>query len=210
MKTKTRRPRDAEATRQEILDAAESLFASNGFGSTSLARIAKRSRTHKSLILHHFSSKESLWQVVKDRRFSSFVEEQKAFFSQEAVSLDEVRDATRAYFELLKGDPVLVQLLMRAQLEQDLSCSQYDEKRLAPFVERLRDAQNAGLLRGDIPPAHLLLILINVITQWFEARAVFRDWSELGGQDPDTAFLVSLERVFFEGALAPQPTGVEP
>ena len=205
--TRKRRPRDAEATRQEILDAAESLFASQGFGSTSLAQIARRSGTHKSLILHHFSSKESLWQIVKDRRFSSFVEEQRAFFGQDTVSLEEVRDATRAYFELLRGDPVLVQLLTRAELEHDLSCSQYDEKRLAPFVERLRDAQRAGLLRSDVPPAHLLLILINVITQWFEARAVFRDWSELAGDDPDTSFLSSLERVFFEGALTPRTEG---
>ena len=96
----------------------------------------------------------------------------------------------------------MLQLLTRAELEQDLSCSQYDEKRLAPFVARMRDAQEAGLLRADVPPAHLLLIIINVITQWFEARAVFRDWSELGGEDPDESFLDSLNRIFFEGALA--------
>jgi len=94
-----------------------------------------------------------------------------------------------------------VQLLTRAELEQDLSCSQYDENRLAPFVERMRAAQVAGLLRKDVPPAHLLLIVINVITQWFEARAVFTGWSELGGDDPDESFFNSLEKVYFEGAL---------
>ena len=72
-----RRPRDAEATRLEILDAAESLFAKNGFGSTSLARIASASNVHKSLIMHHFESKEGLWQAVKKRRFSKFTGEQE-------------------------------------------------------------------------------------------------------------------------------------
>ncbi len=201
MTAKVRRPRDAEATRAQILDAAESLFASQGFGSTSLAQIATESHTHKSLILHHFVSKDGLWQAVKDRRFSGFVQEQEEFFSGKEVSLAEVRETTRAYFNLLKGDPVLVQLLTRAELEQDLSCSQYDENRLAPFVERMRAAQVAGLLRKDVPPAHLLLIVINVITQWFEARAVFTGWSELGGDDPDESFFDSLEKVYFEGAL---------
>lgn len=197
-----RRPRDAEATRHEILEAAEALFAANGYGSTSLSQIARASGTHKSLILHHFGSKDDLWQAVKDRRFASFVEEQASLFRRGPVSLVEIRSVAAAYFRLLRDDPVLVQLLTRAELEQDLSCSQYDEKRLAPFVERMRDAQAAGILRDDVPPSHLLLILINVITQWFEARAIFGNWSEIGGPDPDADFLASLEAIFFEGALA--------
>lgn len=205
-----RRPRDAEATQQEILAAAEALFAAQGFGSTSLAQIARRSGTHKSLILHHFTSKDDLWQAVKDRRFASFVDEQSRLFRRGPVSLEEIRSVAAAYFRLLRDDPVLVQLLTRAGLEQDLSCSQYDEQRLKPFVERLRDAQSAGILRGDVPPAHLLLILINVITQWFEARAVFRNWSEMQGRDPDAAFLASLETVFLEGALPGHRQGDAP
>jgi TetR/AcrR family transcriptional regulator len=197
-----RRPRDPEATRHDILEAAEGLFAAQGFGSTSLAQIAGASGTHKSLILHHFGSKDGLWQAVKERRFRSFVDEQSSLFRRGPVSLEEIRSVAGAYFRLLRDDPVLVQLLTRAELEQDLSCSQYDEQRLAPFVERLRSAQAAGILRPDVPPAHLLLILINVITQWFEARPVFRNWSEMQGRDPDGAFLESLQTVFLNGALA--------
>jgi len=197
-----RRPRDAEATRLQILNAAESLFAQHGFGSTSLARIAVASKTHKSLILHHFESKEGLWQSVKDRRFAQFTGEQTAIFSQAEVSADEIRRTTEAYFRLLENDPVLVQLLTRAELEQDIGCSQYDEERLAPFVNRMRLAQQAGLLRKDVPPAHLLLIIINAITQWFEARAMFCSWSELASDNMDTAFLESFHKVFMEGAAS--------
>jgi len=195
-----RRPRDAEATRLEILNAAESLFAQNGFGSTSLARIAAASNSHKSLILHHFDSKEGLWQAVKERRFAQFTGEQTAVFSQAEVSVEELKKTTEAYFRLLENDPVLVQLLTRAELEQDLGCSQYDEERLAPFVNRMRDAQEAGLLRKDVPPAHLLLIIINAITQWFEARAMFCSWSELASDNMDADFLESFHKVFMEGA----------
>ena len=203
----SRRPRDAEATRTDILAAAEALFAAQGFGSTSLAQIARESDTHKSLILHHFESKDGLWQAVKERRFADFVEEQSGLFHRGPVTLEEIRGVVGAYFQLLRDDPVLVQLLTRAELEQDISCSQYDEQRLEPFVARMQDAQAAGILRSDVPAAHLLLILINVITQWFEARPVFRNWSEIDDQDPDAAFLASLETVFFEGALAPGEKG---
>ncbi|MDX1380440.1 MAG: TetR/AcrR family transcriptional regulator [Xanthomonadales bacterium] len=202
-----RRPRDPEATRHDILEAAERLFAAQGFGSTSLAQIADASDTHKSLILHHFGSKDGLWQAVKERRFLSFVDEQNTVFRRGAVSLDEIRNVAAAYFRLLRDDPVLVQLLTRAELEQDLSCSQYDERRLKPFVDRLRSAQATGILRRDVPPAHLLLILINAITQWFKARPMFGNWSEMQGPDPDGAFLESLQTVFLEGAGAVRPRG---
>ena len=196
-----RRPRDAEATRLEILNAAEMLFVQNGFGSVSLARIARASNAHKSLILHHFESKEGLWQAVKERRFTQFTTEQTAVFSQTDVSLEEIIKTTEAYFRLLENDPILVQLLTRAELEQDIGCSQYDEARLAPFVARLRAAQSAGLLRKDVPPSHLLLIIINAITQWFEARAMFSSWSELASDNLDGDFLESFHKVFMEGAV---------
>jgi len=205
-----RRPRDAEATRLEILDAAESLFAKHGFGSTSLARIATASHTHKSLIMHHFESKEGLWQAVKERRFAQFTEQQVAAFSQSEVSLQEIMNTTEAYFNLLKNDPILVQLLTRAELEHDLGCSQYDEERLAPFTARMTAAQEAGLLRKDVPASHLLLIIINSITQWFEARAMFCSWSELSTENMDAAFLNSFRKVFLEGAAVRSDTGVAP
>lgn len=197
-----RRPRDAGATRLEILDAAESLFARRGFGSTSLAMIAKASHTHKSLIMHHFESKEGLWQAVKERRFAQFTEQQVAAFNQSEVSLEEILKTTEAYFNLLRNDPVLVQLLTRAELEHDIGCSQYDEERLAPFADRMRAAQEAGLLRKDVPPSHLLLIIINCITQWFEARAIFSSWGEMVAENMDEAFLQSFHKVFLDGALA--------
>lgn len=195
-----RRPRDAAATRGEILKAAETLFVKQGFGSTSIAQIARASGTHKSLIMHHFGSKDGLWQVVKERRMAGFVEEQKDLFQQGPVTREEIISTTRAYFRLLQNDPILVQLFTRAELEKDLSCSQYDEQRLAPFVSRMEDAQHAGILRDDVPAAHLLLILINVITQWFEARSMFCDWNEMQGANQDEDFLESVEKVFFSGA----------
>jgi hypothetical protein len=65
----------------------------------------------------------------------------------------------------------------------------------------MRDAQDAGLLRNDVPPAHLLLIITNAITQWFEARAMFSTWSELAADNMDAAYLESFLKVFLQGAV---------
>jgi cellobiose-specific phosphotransferase system component IIA len=48
----TGKPREAKATQLEILDAAESLYAAHGHGSTLLEQIAKNSNIYKSLIMN--------------------------------------------------------------------------------------------------------------------------------------------------------------
>ncbi len=198
-----RRRRDAEATRRDILDSAEKRFSEKGFGSTSLSEIGRDCGCATSLIVHHFGSKEALWSAVKDRAFSGFVEERSRLYRDRPVSLDDLRDTAEAYFRLLQRHPQLVQLLIRAELEHDLATNRFNTEQLAPFVERMREAQAAGLLRADVPAAHLLLIVINVITRWFEARHMFRGWDALADGDMDEAFLESVKRVIFDGAAAP-------
>ena len=199
----TRRPRDAEATRNAILDVAEKLFVTEGFGSTSMARIGQACGCANSLIVHHFGSKEGLWNQVKDRAFAGFVEENQRIFRDQPVSVAGMRESAEAYFHLLKNNPQLVQLLQRAEMERDPNRSRMNTRQLDPFVARMREAQEAGILRDDVPAAHLLLILINVLTRWFEARHLFSGWEALGDGDTDRQFLDSVHKVILEGALTP-------
>jgi TetR/AcrR family transcriptional regulator len=62
-----RRIRDPEAVRTVVLDAALELFAQKGFADTSLRDISKKSGVSHPLILHHFGSKEALYDSVKRR-----------------------------------------------------------------------------------------------------------------------------------------------
>src|SRR5450759_1417839 len=61
-----RRERDAESARQAILDAAEEVFAENGFDGARIDAIAAASEYNKSLIFHYFDDKLGLYaEVVK-------------------------------------------------------------------------------------------------------------------------------------------------
>ena len=57
----------ASARREEILDAASSLFAERGYHSASLRDISRRVGISHPGMLHHFSSKETLLGAVIDR-----------------------------------------------------------------------------------------------------------------------------------------------
>ena len=197
----SRRPRDAEATRKAILDAAERLFVEDGFGSTSMARIGKVCGCANSLIVHHFGSKEALWSEVKERAFADFVAESQRIFRDQPVSVEGMRQTTDTYFRLLKNNPQLVRLLLRAEMERDPDRAKMNTKQLEPFVERMRQAQQAGILRKDIPAVHILLALIHMVTRWFEARHLFSGWETLGTDQADEQYLDSIHKLILQGAL---------
>src|SRR6266567_3009441 len=62
-----KRERDAEVARQAILDAAEEIFAENGFDGARIDAIAAASGYNKSLIFHYFDDKLGLYTAVLKR-----------------------------------------------------------------------------------------------------------------------------------------------
>jgi len=57
-------------TRQRILDAAEKLFARQGFESTSLRSVISSAEVNLAAVHYHFRSKEGLARAVIERRFA--------------------------------------------------------------------------------------------------------------------------------------------
>ena len=67
MSSAARRERDAELARQAILNAAEEIFAANGFDGARIDAIAEASGYNKSLIFHYFEDKLGLYAEVVRR-----------------------------------------------------------------------------------------------------------------------------------------------
>jgi len=57
-------------TREKILDAAESLFARQGFGATSLRTVIAEADVNLAAVHYHFGSKEALIRAVFSRRLA--------------------------------------------------------------------------------------------------------------------------------------------
>jgi AcrR family transcriptional regulator len=57
-------------TKTRILDAAEILFAENGFKETSIHRLARKARVNQAAVNYHFGSKDALVEKVIERRLS--------------------------------------------------------------------------------------------------------------------------------------------
>jgi AcrR family transcriptional regulator len=65
------RQRDAERTREEILEVATREFADQGFAGTRVDEIADRTRTTKRMIYYYFGGKEQLFVAVLERAYAA-------------------------------------------------------------------------------------------------------------------------------------------
>ena len=78
MRTALTRADRRARTREELVDAADRLFTTNGFHATSVDAVADAAGYTKGAVYSNFASKEDLFFAVYERRVDRRVEEMEA------------------------------------------------------------------------------------------------------------------------------------
>jgi len=189
--------RDPELTRARILQAAFDLFVEKGFAAVTMRELAEGSGVTKSLIHHHFGTKEELWDAVKEQAFARYYEGQKEDLERaDGSDTDLLSKSVVRYFRFLADNPKVVRLFTWAHLEGDSSCSHMDAELVGLGAERVRQAQQAGQLRDDVNPTHVVTTFINACTQWFATCEHHADWPGMGN---DEEYLEDFLQIFMRG-----------
>ena len=76
-------------TKARILDAAEDLFAAQGFGATSLRAITGQAEVNLASVNYHFGSKEALIDEVIARRVQPINQRRLALLDERRAESDE-------------------------------------------------------------------------------------------------------------------------
>lgn len=199
------RARDPEATRNAILDAAEECFLSKGFAESATSEIASRAGVTKSLIHHHFGSKEALWEAVKVRRFSVYADQQMQLLRDQEPTAELLRESMKMYFRFLRSNPEIVKMLawMFVEESQDDGCANLDRELTLAGIEKIRQAQERGDLRADLNPGFMLFTFIGIAQHWYQDKRMMLDAIGLsaGSDAVDEAYLEDAVKIFFEGVL---------
>ena len=164
------RRRNPEATRASILEAAEREFVDRGFAGVSMSDIARGAGVTKSLIHHHFGSKEDLWNEVKRTRFSHYAEVQRELMAGDESGTSVLRRSVEVLFDFLRQNPEYVRLNSWMNLEDpSLAVTNYPDL-ISVGVERVREEQRAGRLRSDIDAQSLIIAMLSMCSYWFTAK----------------------------------------
>lgn len=164
------RVRDADRTRELILDAAETLFAEKGFEETSLSDVGRLAGVSRATPNYFFGSKAELHRAVLERCFADVrtaVREgkERALASGQTPEVV-LAGAVADYAEFVAARPNFVRLIEREALS-DRTVLQGMPLRLAVWQEALAAfRQELGLDISDTAEAaHLLLSLVALT--WF-------------------------------------------
>lgn len=106
----------ATERRAGIVDAATRRFADRGFGGTTTAAIAAESGVNEALLFRHFGSKQALYLACVDAAWDRLRERVEQLCASEP---DERhwRMPGRAFLEVVRSEPHVVQLWMRGLVE---------------------------------------------------------------------------------------------
>jgi len=170
------RVHDAQAAREAILDAAETVFAEHGFDGARVDAIAALAVYNKSLIFQYFDDKLGLYAEVLKHADREMTELQAQvltpLLADESVASDAQRfrrlleTMVRTVFDYFVEQPRLMRILLWEQAEGWQAyakiASQLDTEDVDKFGALFRTARKAGLLRSDFHPVIQLTLLVQV------------------------------------------------
>lgn len=202
--TKVSKRRDPKATRKAILQAAEELFVDRGFAATSMNDIASSAGVTKSLIHHHFGNKQDLWAELKRHLLAHYAEVQMALMASGGDRGRLVERSLETLFGFLRDNPGFVRLSSWMDLDKDRTLSETAYPDLVSFgIERVREEQEAGRLRSDIEPAHLIAAMVSLCSHWFRARSEMASFYEGDVEDWDESYQKAIVEIFRSGVMPP-------
>ncbi|SEO90354.1 transcriptional regulator, TetR family [Luteibacter sp. UNC138MFCol5.1] len=156
--------RNAEATKERILDAAMTEFSAYGIAGARVDRVAAEAGCNKNLIYIYFGNKESLFTAVLGHYLVPAYEHL-------AFTPDDVAGYAGRVFDFSMANPKLMRLLAWHSLEQSTEAPSERGASHAAKIRALSDARKAGAIGGAFPPEFLLTVIMTVATAWTAANA---------------------------------------
>lgn len=192
---------------QNILLAAEELFAEQGFSAVSINAIAQRAGISKANIFHHFENKDALYLAVlrnASQQMSVLIAE---LDSCEGNASEQIGHYTQQHLKNLFQQSRITQLILRQvqnESSQDSLKIAHDVlgENFSRFVSILKKFQHQGELREDINPAMIATLLIGSNVFYFQIQSVIDRFPEMQFAEKPENFSSLLSDIVLNGILA--------
>lgn len=171
-------------TAERILDAAESLFAENGYQATSLGDVADCVGIRSPSLYNHFKNKEALYRAVLDRLRNQFLRP-LLMLNEEEVTAETVLAWEEKMMRQHIANPNLARLFTHAALSGEPIIMEVFEELFGPIIRDV-DGEQAKAFTPDFHGANrwLSMAYINVVLSYVTLAPLYKN---MIGDDPLSA-----------------------
>lgn len=147
MGVKERRERDRANIREEILDAARTLFVKEGYENVSIRKIAEKVEYAPGTIYLYFRDKAEILERICEETFMKLAQRMHAINRDPANPLDGLRRGLRTYIQFGLDNPnhYIVTFVQAKQLPEE-----YQPKAGANCFDNLRQAVRRSVEAGQL------------------------------------------------------------
>ena len=192
---------------QNILLAAEELFAAQGFSAVSINSIAQSAGVSKANIFHHFENKEALYLAVLSNASSRMSALLADLDSGEGNASKQIACYTQQHLKNLFDQSNITKLILRqvqTENSEDSPKVAHDVlgENFTRFVSILEKFQGKGELRQDIDPAMIATLLVGSNVFYFQIQSVLDRFPEMQFAENPENYSALLTDIVLNGILA--------
>ena len=160
--------------RGAILDAAERLFADQGYSATSMREIAEASGVNPAMIHYYFGNKPALLRTVMERTLEPLATALAMMNSKQNAPIEKV---SRLLMDTVSRHPKLPVLMVREVMLPGGALQDYFLEHMAPRLGgslpgMIRNEQQAGRVAPELDPAISAMVLLALSVFPFIVRDV--------------------------------------
>jgi AcrR family transcriptional regulator len=161
-------------TVDRLLDTAANLFWREGYAATTTREIAAALEIQQASLYYHIASKEDLLYQLCVSSIQAFLDSIPAALDGVALPLERIRILTRTHIGTLlsrqERNATMLTELRALSPRHRAEVVQLRASYMNIVQGALEEAQQAGVIRADIPPTYLGLALLNLLNWsclWF-------------------------------------------
>ncbi len=179
-----RKEREYLAHREEILSAAEKVFAAKGFFPTTMSDIAREAEFGTGTLYNYFKSKEELYFTLIEEKVEKINHLVKAELSQKNSAVERIKNALTLQFEFIERnrDFFRIYISERSRFEwtvkDDLGKAVHEK--MVTYINLLAEVMRQGTEEGEFRPlnpmdlAHALVGIFNsFVFEWLISHKTY-------------------------------------
>lgn len=176
-----RKEREYLAHREEILLAAEKVFASKGFFSTTMSDIARKAEFGTGTLYKYFKSKEDLYFTLIAEKVEEIDPLVRAEFSQKTSAVERIKKVLRLQFEFFERNRGFFMIYTSEQSRFEWTVKDEFGKgiheKMVAYINMLAEVMREGIEEGEFRSmnpmdlAHALVGIVNsFVFEWMIGR----------------------------------------